>query len=126
MRISRDNWFLVIPTLVLGIVASYTLYQMHAAGDVRRSIAVVAEYEAGGKPPLGDFLAARGPVTCEAAVVSSFYGTMDVVCRVGERDPEVYVWRVAVMQEQFAPADEPTKALMAEYQPSIFTREERP
>ena len=122
MRISRDNWFLVLPTMLLGIVASYTLYQLYAAGDVRRSIEVVAEYEAEGKPPLGDFLAQRGPVACDAAVVSSFYGTMDVTCTVGSLDPERYVWRVDVMQQAFAPADEPTRRLMAEYQPSLFAK----
>lgn len=122
MRISRDNWFLVLPTVLLGIVASYTLYQLHAAGDVRRSIEVVAEYQAEGKPPLGDFLAQRGPVTCDAAVVSSFYGTMDVTCTVGRLDAERYVWRVDVLQQGFAPADEPTRQLMAEYQPSLFAK----
>ncbi len=122
MRINRDNWFLVLPTVVLGIVATYTLYQLHAAGDVRRAIEVVAEYAAEGEETLGDFLAQRGPVVCDATVVSSFYGTMDVTCTVGRLDPERYVWRVDVMQQAFAPADEPTRRLMAEYQPSLFAK----
>ena len=122
MRISRDNWFLVLPTVLLGIVASYTLYQLSAAADVRRSIEVVAGYEAEGKQPLGDFLAHRGPVTCDATVVSSFYGTMDVTCIIGRLDTERYVWRVDVLQQAFAPADEPTRQLMAEYQPSLFAK----
>ncbi len=83
---------------------------------------MVAEYQAEGKPPLGDFLAQRGPVTCDAAVVSSFYGTMDVTCTVGRLDPERYVWRVDVLQQVFAPADEPTRQLMVEYQPSLFAK----
>jgi hypothetical protein len=33
-----------------------------------------------------------------------------------------YVWRVDVLQQIFAPADEATRALMAEYQPSLFGR----
>ena len=121
MRLSRDNWFLVIPTVFLGIAATVTLYQLHAAGDVRRALEIVAEYEAEGKPPLGDFLAARGPVVCEAEVVSRLYGTMDVVCKVGRSSSRAYRWRVDVLQKAFAPADDPTRELMAEYEPALYS-----
>ncbi len=118
---NRNNWFLVVPTIVLGIWASYALYQMHAAGDARRAVNIVGEYHAEGQPTLAEYLGERGPVECESTVVSSFYGTMDVTCLVGATSPHVYVWRVDVLQKIFAPADEPTRKLMAEYQPSIFT-----
>ncbi len=117
---NRDNWFLVLPTFVLGIVASYTLYQMHAAGDARRAIEIVAEYEADGQPPLGEFLARRGPLAWETEVVSNFYGTMEVECIVGPTNLERFAWRVHVMQKVFAPADASTRALMGEYQPELF------
>ncbi|MDP6686359.1 MAG: hypothetical protein QF680_00085 [Acidobacteriota bacterium] len=118
---NRDNWFLVLPTFVLGIVASYTLYQMHAAGDARRAIEIVAEYEAAGQPPLGEFLARRGPLAWETEVVSNFYGTMEVACIVGPTNNlERFAWRVHVMQKVFAPADASTRALMGEYQPDLF------
>jgi len=119
--LNRDNWFLVLPTFVLGIVASYTLYQMHAAGDARRAIEIVAEYEAAGQPPLGEFLARRGPLAWETEVVSNFYGTMEVACIVGPTNNlERFAWRVHVMQKVFAPADASTRALMGEYQPDLF------
>ncbi|HJO30009.1 MAG TPA: hypothetical protein QGG30_05945 [Acidobacteriota bacterium] len=118
---NRDNWFLVLPTFVLGIVASYTLYQMHAAGDARRAIEIVAEYEAAGQPPLGEFLARRGPLAWETEVVSNFYGTMEVACIVGPTNNlERFAWRVHVMQKVFAPADASTRTLMGEYQPDLF------
>ena len=117
---TRSNWFLVIPTIVFGVWASWALYQMHAAGDARRAVNIVGEYRAEGMPTLAEFLGERGAVACDSAVVSSFYGTMDVTCLVGNEDPERYVWRVDVLQEIFAPADRHTRALMAEYQPSLF------
>ena len=120
MNLNRDNWFLVLPTVVLGIVASYTLYQLHAAGDVRRAIEIVAEYEADGQPPLAEFLARRGRLEWDSEVVSSFYGTMDVACVVGLTNPQRFVWRVHVMQKAFAPADDRTRALMGEYEPSLY------
>jgi hypothetical protein len=121
---NRDNWFLVLPTIVLGVVASYTLYQMHAAGDVRRSVAVVAEYEAAGQPPLGDYLARRGPLEWDSTVVSRLYGTMDVTCKVGRTRVQHYVWRVDLLQQAFAPADAATRELMGEYEPSLYSRRE--
>ena len=114
---NRDNWFLVLPTFVLGIVASYTLYQMHASGDARRAIEIVAEYEADGQPPLGEFLARRGPLAWETEVVSNFYGTMEVECIVGPTNLERFAWRVHVMQKVFAPADASTRALMGNINP---------
>ena len=120
---NRDNWFLVVPTIVLGIVASYTLYQMHAAGDVRRAIEIVAEYEADGQPPLAEYLGRMGQLEWESAVVSNFYGTMDVTCIVASSERgRHFVWRVDVLQKAFAPADEATRELMAEYQPSLFSK----
>jgi len=120
VNLNRDNWFLVLPTVVLGIVASYTLYQLHAAGDVHRAIEIVAEYEADGQPTLAEFLARRGRLEWESEVVSSFYGTMDVACIVGLTKPQRFVWRVHVMQKAFAPADGETRALMGEYEPSLY------
>ncbi|HEX9698908.1 MAG TPA: hypothetical protein VGD06_05555 [Acidobacteriota bacterium] len=120
---NRDNWFLVLPTIVLGVVASYTLYQMHASGDVRRSVAVVAEYEADGRPPLGDYLARRGPLEWDSTVVSRLYGTMDVTCKVGQAGVQRYVWRVDLLQQAFAPADAATRELMGEYEPALYSRQ---
>lgn len=117
---SRSNWFLVIPTVIFGIWASWALYQMHAAGDARRAVNIVGEYRAAGMPTLAEFLGERGAVACASEVISSFYGTMDVTCRVGDGNSKEYVWRVDVLQEKFAPADERTRALMAEYEPSLF------
>jgi hypothetical protein len=117
---NRGNWFLVIPTIVFGIWASWALYQMHAAGDARRAVEIVGEYRAEGQPSLGEYLGERGPVACTSEVVSSFYGTMDVTCEVGAPASRSYVWRVDVLQQNFAPADEATRSLMAEYQPSLF------
>ncbi len=119
---NRNNWFLVVPTIVLGLWASYALYQMHAAGDARRAVDIVGEYRADGQPTLAEYLGRVGPVDCGSEVVSSFYGTMDVTCRVGSTRPLTYVWRVDVLQEIFAPADEVTRTLMAEYQPSLYAR----
>ena len=117
---NRSNWFLVIPTIIFGIWASWALYQMHAAGDARRAVEIIGEYQADGQPPLAEFLGRRGQVACDSEVVSNFYGTMDVTCRVGGTQPSFYVWRVDVLQRNFAPADDATRALMAEYQPSLF------
>ena len=120
LGVTRENWFLVVPTIILGIVASYTLFRLHAAGDARRAIAIVVEYEAEGQPPLGEFLALRGPIAWESEIVSSFYGSMDVSCLIGSTDPRRFVWRVHVMQKVFAPADQATRALMGEYEPSLY------
>lgn len=117
---NRNNWFLVVPTIIFGVWASWALYQMHAAGDARRAVEIVGGYRAEGQPTLAEYLGRRGPVECNSAVVSSFYGTMDVTCRVGPTPPRAYVWRVDVLQQHFAPADAATRALMAEYQPSLF------
>jgi hypothetical protein len=117
---NRSNWFLVVPTIIFGVWASWALYQLHAAGDARRAVDIVGEYRAEGRPTLAEFLGERGSVECTAEVVSSFYGTMDVTCRVGGTRPRGYVWRVDVLQHNFAPADDVTRALMAEYQPSLF------
>ena len=119
---NRNNWFLVVPTFVFGVWASWALYEMHAAGDARHAVEIVGEYRAAGQPALAEFLGRRGLVECSSAVVSSFYGTMDVTCRVGATAPRTYVWRVDVLQQNFAPADEATRALMAEYQPSLFAK----
>lgn len=121
MRLDRNNWFLVIPTIVLGVAATVTLYRMHGAGDVRTALQVVTGYQAEGRLPLGEYVAAGAErVDWDAEVVSSFYGTMDVTCRVGEPESVDYRWRVDVVRHAFAPADEPTKALMKEYDPEIF------
>ena len=94
---------------------------MHAAGDARRAIEIVAEYEAAGQPTLGEFLARRGPLAWETEVVSNFYGTMEVACIVGPTNNlERFAWRVHVMQKVFAPADASTRTLMGEYQPDLF------
>lgn len=121
-HIGRDNWFLVIPALILGLVALFTINRMYRAGDIRRSIEVVTGYRAAGSgPTLGAYLAEReGPVDCSAEIVSQFYGTLDVQCATrtaGNR----YRWRVHVGQRAFAPADDATRDLMAEFAPGIFT-----
>lgn len=120
--VNRDNWFLVVPTLVLGVVALYTLHSMYAAGDVRRAVEIVAEYRAGERPPLGDWLAQRSAsMQWNAEVVSRFYGTLEVSCRTAGDD---YRWRVDTLQRAFAPADETTRALMRQYDPDAFRRTE--
>jgi len=124
LRLNRSNWFLVIPTIIFGIWASWALYQMHAAGDARKAVQIVGDYRAEGQPTLAEFLGRRGAVACSSTVVSKFYGTMDVTCQVGEQPTRSYVWRVDVLQEIFAPADDATRTLMAEYQPSLFARPE--
>jgi hypothetical protein len=118
---NRNNWFLVIPTFVFGVWASWALYQMHAAGDARHAVEIIGEYRARGQPTLAEYLGRQGPVECDSAVVSSFYGTMDVTCQVGAATTtRRYVWRVDVLQEIFAPANDATRELMAEYEPSLF------
>jgi hypothetical protein len=122
-HIGRDNWFLVIPAAILGLVALYTVNQMYRAGDIRRSIQVVTTYEVAGQVPFGEFLEAReGGVECLAVMVSRFYGTLDVSCT-GRTSRQTYQWRVHVGQGAFAPADEPTRALMREYAPEVFAPE---
>ena len=121
-HIGRDNWFLVIPAAILGLVALYTVNQMYRAGDIRRSIQVVTTYEVEGQVPLGDFLEAReGVVECAAVMISRFYGTLDVSC--GSSESQTFTWRVHVGQGAFAPADDATLALMREYAPEVFARE---
>jgi hypothetical protein len=119
-HIGRDNWFLVIPAAILGVVALLTINQMYRAGDIRRSIEVVTTYAVEGQPVFGDFLEAReGPVNCVALMVSRFYGTLDVSCTSLERS-STFTWRVHVGQRAFAPADDATLALMRAYAPGIF------
>jgi hypothetical protein len=120
-HIGKDNWFLVIPAAILGLVALYTVNRMYRAGDIRRAIEVVTTYQVGTAPPLGQFLAARdgGDLACSARVLSEFYGTLDVFCSASStRVP--YHWRVHVGQRAFAPGDRPTKRLMHNYAPEIF------
>ena len=122
-HIGRDNWFLVIPAAILGLVTLYTLNRMYRAGDIRRSIEVVTTFEAAGRPPLEEFIvAAEGDLTCTAEVLSSFYGTLDVHCV--PRDTGInYRWRVHVGQRAFAPINGGTKALMRCYAPEIFAED---
>jgi len=119
-HIGFDNWFLVIPAAVLGLVALYTVNRMYRAGDIGRAIEVVTTYQVEPKPPLGEYLRQRqGDLSCEAEMLSYFYGTLDVTCFApGQR--ERYRWRVHVGQRAFAPADDATRRLMQEYAPEIF------
>ncbi len=119
-HIGWDNWFLVIPAAIMGLVALYTVNQMYRAGDVRRSIQVVTTYEVEGQPMFGDFLEARvGSVDCFAEMISRFYGTLDVSCT-SRASSQTYTWRVHVGQDAFAPADDATLAFMQEYAPEVF------
>ena len=120
-HIGRDNWFLVIPTAILGLVTLYTVNRMYRAGDIRRSIEVVTGFEVAGRPPLGDYIAAsEGDLDCTAEVLSSFYGTLDVHCV--PRETRInYRWRVHVGQRAFAPINGGTTALMQRYAPDVFT-----
>ncbi len=117
---NRDNWFLVLPTALLGLVALYTLHNLYTSGDVRRAVRIVSTYQAEGRLPLGELLAAEGPVAWDATVVSRFYGTMDVTCKVERGQQLVYRWRVGLLEQEFAPADEATRALMREYEPGLY------
>ncbi|MFQ5743229.1 MAG: hypothetical protein ACE5HV_06525 [Acidobacteriota bacterium] len=122
---NRENWFLVLPTIVLGVVALLTLHHLHAAGDVRRAVETVSIYRAGERPPLGEYLAAGADrLDWQAKVVSRFYGTLDVSCRLTRRggEPVEYRWRVDVLQGAFAPADETTRELMRQYEPALYSR----
>ena len=126
-HIGLDNWFLVIPAAILGVAALLTVNSMYRAGDIRRSIEVVTTYQVEGKPMLGDFLESRvGAVACEAELLSTFYGTLDVSCAgAGAADAPRYSWRVHVGQRSFAPSDDVTFGLMREYAPSVFKQEKR-
>lgn len=122
-HIGWDNWFLVIPAAIMGVVALYTVNQMYRAGDIRRSIQVVTTYEVEGQPMFGDFLEARvGSVDCVAEMISRFYGTLDVSCT-SRANSQTYTWRVHVGQDAFAPADDVTLAFMQEYAPEVFGQE---
>lgn len=122
-HIGWDNWFLVIPAAIMGVVALYTINQMYRAGDIRRSIQVVTTYEVEGHPVFGDYLEASvGPVDCVAEMVSRFYGTLDVSCTSRETRQRL-TWRVHVGQGAFAPADDKTLALMRRYAPEVFGQE---
>jgi len=122
-HIGWDNWFLVIPAAIMGLVSLYTINQMYRAGDIRRSIQVVTTYEVEGQPMFGDYLESRvGPVDCAAEMISRFYGTLDVSC-VARENPQNFTWRVHVGQDAFAPANDATLALMREYAPAVFGQE---
>jgi len=122
-HIGWDNWFLVIPAAIMGVVALYTVNQMYRAGDIRRSIQVVTTYQVEGQPVFGDFLEANmGPVDCAAKMISRFYGTLDVSCT-GREDSRTFTWRVHVGQDAFAPGDDTTLMLMSKYAPDVFGRE---
>lgn len=119
-HIGKDNWFLVIPAAILGLVALWTVHSMYRAGDIRRSIQVVTEYAPDGRKPLGEWMAEReGALDCRAEMVSRFYGALDVSCRPNEADT-TYTWRVHVGQLAFAPADDATLELMGQYAPELF------
>ncbi len=122
-HIGRDNWFLVIPTVILGLVSLYTINRMYRAGDIRRSIEVVTTFEAGGQAPLGEYIAVdEGDLSCTAEMLSSFYGTLDVHC-VPRNTGINYRWRVHVGQRSFAPMNGGTKALMERYAPEVFAED---
>ncbi len=122
-HIGWDNWFLVIPAAIMGLVALYTVNQMYRAGDIRRSIEVVTTYQVEGRPIFGDFLEGRvGTVSCVAQMVSRFYGTLDVSCTSVDNE-QTFIWRVHVGQGAFAPADDMTLELMQEYSPDVFGQE---
>jgi hypothetical protein len=122
-HIGKDNWFLVIPAAILGVVALLTVSQMYRAGDIRRSIEVVTTYVVDGQPVFGDFLESReGPVNCSAVLISRFYGTLDVSCTSLEQG-NTFTWRVHVGQRAFAPADDQTLGLMQAYAPDTFGTE---
>lgn len=123
-HIGKDNWFLVIPAAILGLVALFTINRMYRAGDIRRSIEVVTDYRAAEQPPLGEYLTRReGPVECAAEIVSRFYGTLNVECATAG-GANRYRWRVHVGQRAFAPADDATRELMRSYAPGVFEKSE--
>lgn len=120
VHIGWDNWFLVIPGAILGLVVLYTVNRMYHAGDIRRAIEVVVTYQVEPQPPLGEYLQARqGAIECSAEMLSYFYGTLDVACEPREAG-QSYLWRVHVGQRAFAPADDITRELMQAYAPEIF------
>lgn len=119
-HIGKDNWFLVIPAAILGLVALWTVHSMYRAGDIRRSIQVVTEYAPGEHVPLGEWLSVReGALACGAEMVSRFYGILDVTCTPAGTG-NAYSWRVHVGQLAFAPMDDATRALMRTYAPEVF------
>lgn len=123
----RRNWFLVVPTFVLGIWALVALHGAHERADVRKALDVVRTYEAAGRAPLGELVADERPgVVWETHEISGLYGTFDVVARAGDGGEVVYRWRVDILQRAFAPADEPTSALMRSYAPEIFSATDAP
>ena len=122
--INRTNWFLVIPTIILGLGVLYTVNRMYAAGDIRRSIETVLDYTVEGRPALAEFIAGEGQLECTAEIISRFYGKVDVACR-GPESGNLYRWVVHVGQLAFAPADERTRVLMETYAPQLFVREEQ-
>ena len=114
-HIGWDNWFLVIPAAIMGVVALYTVSQMYRAGDIRRSIQVVTTYEVEGHPVFGDYLEASvGPVDCVAEMVSRFYGTLDVSCTNRPLPPDPRVSSAAPSSEQLRAASRSAPALPAE------------
>ena len=119
-HIGMDNWFLVIPAALLGLVALFTVNRMYRAGDLRRAVEVVTTYEADERIPFADWLQSReGVMDCRADMVSRFYGTLDVTCSTADGHNE-YRWRVHVGQLAFAPADDSTLQLMRSYAPEVF------
>lgn len=119
-RLGRDNWFLVIPAILLGLIVLYTVNRMYAAGDLRRAIETVLAYRVEGQAPLEEYLGDReGGVDCHAELVSRFYGSVDVTCETGTGG--AYRWRVHASQGAFAPADDATTGLMRRYAPALYT-----
>lgn len=119
---NRNNWFLVVPTVILGIVALVTVQRMFTSADVRKAVAVVRDFRAEGREPLGRILEREmSGARWRAEEVSGFYGTFDVICVPEAAEGPRYRWRVDVPQRAFAPADDPTRARMQRYAPEIFS-----
>lgn len=90
------------------------LQQQFNEGDHRKAVQLLGSRD-GGQWSIGQELVARsknGSPDCQSKILSSFRGTLEVICSTGE--PRPYRFHVDLVRRSIEPADEPTRRLMAE------------
>jgi len=106
-----------VGALMIGILGLtlILLQQQFNEGDHRKAVQLLGSRDGGAQWSIGQELVARsknGPPDCQSKILSSFRGTLEVICSTGE--PQPYRFRVDLVRRSIEPLDEPTRRLMAE------------
>ena len=106
---------LVIGALMIAILALSLIFlqQRFDSGDYERAILMLAHKAPADRWSINEELVLRSKaqaVECEPKMISSFRGTLEVTCRLGQAG--TYRFAVDLVRKRVEPLDVPSRALM--------------